>query len=87
MTRYRARDIEQLRQLAATPRRTVPHSVRSLAKRLKTNSSTVGYLLTGARPTVDEQVAKGFAEEYGHTLEDLFVPDVSASEDDDREPE
>jgi transcriptional regulator with XRE-family HTH domain len=84
MTRYRARDIERLRRLKdGTPRREVPHTVRSLAERIGTHYSTLGYLLTGERPTVDEQVAKGFAEEYGLTLEDLFLPEASASEDEE----
>jgi hypothetical protein len=85
MTRYRARDVEQLRELVATPRRAVPHSIRSLAKRLKTNHSTVGYLLTGERPVVDEQVAKGFAEEYGLPLEVLFLPEANSSENENSE--
>lgn len=81
MTRYRARDTERLRQLKDTPCREVPHTVRSLAEKLQTSHSVVGFLLTGERPVVDEQVAKGFAEEYGLPLEDLFLPETSLAQD------
>ena len=81
MTRYRARDIEQLRQLKDTPCREVPHTVRSLAEKLNAPHSIVGFLLTGERPVVDEQLARGFAEEYGRALEDLFLPESSSAQD------
>lgn len=83
MTRYRARDVEQLRRLKGTPRREVPHTVRSLAEKLQTHHSIVGFLLTGERPVVDEQVAKRFAEEYGLSLDDLFLPESSSIQDED----
>lgn len=81
MTRYRARDVDQLRRLKETPCREVPHTVRSLAEKLQTHHQIVGYLLTGERPVVDERVAKGFAEEYGLTLDDLFLPEPSSAQD------
>lgn len=81
MTRYRARDVEQLRRLKDTPCREVPHTVRSLAEKLQTSHSIVGFLLTGERPVVDEQVAQRFAAEYGFAVEDLFLPEASSAQD------
>jgi transcriptional regulator with XRE-family HTH domain len=87
MARYRARDVEELRRLMATPRREVPHSVRSLARKVGTNHSTVGYLLTGDRTVVDEKVARGIADEYGCAVGDLFLLEPSPSEDEDERGE
>lgn len=60
----------------AEPRRMVPYSVRTLADEVGANRSTIGYLLAGERQTVDETVARGVAEAFGCSVEDLFEPAV-----------
>jgi transcriptional regulator with XRE-family HTH domain len=67
------------------PLRTVPHSVRSLAEQAGANRSTIGFMLTGERPSVDEGVAKGVSEALGVPLAELFTPDDSPSRE--REPD
>lgn len=79
MTRYRVRDIKTLRERMRQPLRTVPHSVRSLAEQAGANRSTIGFMLTGKRPSVDEDVAKGVSEALGVPLAELFTPEDSPS--------
>lgn len=76
MARYRVRDVQALRERMQQSQRVVPHSVRSLAELVGANRSTVGYLLTGERPVVDEKVAQGIAVALGVSLDDLFLPDA-----------
>lgn len=83
MSRYRVRDVQYLRDCMQSSQRVVPHSVRSLAKQVGANSTTVGYLLTGERPVVDEKIAEGIAETFGVSLEDLFLPESSTSRDEE----
>lgn len=80
MTRFRVRDIGELRRRVKTSRReviVVPYSVRTLAERVGVNRSTIGYLISGKRPVVTEAVAKGVAEALEVPVEELFVPEDS----------
>lgn len=81
MTRFRVRDVEALRGRMESSQRIVPHSVRSLATLVKANRSTIGYLLTGERPVVNEALAQRIAVALGVPVEDLFAPEKSSSED------
>jgi DNA-binding XRE family transcriptional regulator len=83
MTRYKARDIEVLRKCMKEPRRLVGYTVRTLASEVGANRTTIGYMLTGERPYVDETVAQRIAEVLGHSLGDLFEPSEFASENED----
>lgn len=76
--RYRVR-IETFREEMAKPRRLVPHSVRSLAKVAKVNKTIIGYLLTGERPYVNEDVAVSIAEVFEKPVAELFTPEVYTS--------
>lgn len=77
MARYRVRDVEVLRKRMKASQRVVPHTVRSLAALVKVSSSTIGYLLTGERPVVDEGLAQRVSVALGCDLDDLFVPESS----------
>jgi transcriptional regulator with XRE-family HTH domain len=82
VTRFRVRDISELRRRVKTSRReviVVPYSVRTLAERVGVNRSTIGYLISGKRPVVNEAVAKGVAEALEVSVEELFVPEDSQS--------
>lgn len=81
MTRYRVRDIETLRRRMASTQRVVPHSVRSLASLVGANRTSIGYLLTGERPVVEEALAQRIAVAFASTVEDLFLPELSPSQD------
>jgi transcriptional regulator with XRE-family HTH domain len=83
MARYRVRDVQSLRDYMSRSERIVPHSVRSLAERVGANRSTIGFMLSGERPLVDEKVAEGVAEALGAPLEDLFLPEPSQFRDGD----
>jgi transcriptional regulator with XRE-family HTH domain len=74
MARYEVRNFQLLRDCMALPLRAVPYTVRTLADEVGANRSTVGYLLTGERKTVDEDVAKNIAEVFGVKIDDLFAP-------------
>lgn len=64
-----------------TPRRLVPHSVKSLADEVKTSKSAIGFLLTGDRPVVTEHIAQGVSEAFGVPVDELFVPADSQSQE------
>jgi len=81
MTRYRVRDQEHLRDCVEKSQRIVKHSVRSIAAEVGTNRSQIGFLLTGDRPVVDEEVARGIARVLNRTVGDLFLPELSQSRD------
>jgi len=87
MTRYQVRDVDALRDAMKEPRRLVGFTVRSLADQVGANRTTIGYLLTGERPSVDEDVAKRIAEVFGREVDDLFAPVefTSVNEDDGAE--
>lgn len=85
MTRYRVRDVDALRRCMASSKRVVPHSVRSLASLVGANRTSIGYLLTGERPVVEEALAQRIAEVFASSVEDLFMPEVSSSQDEDHE--
>lgn len=77
MSQYRVRDVELLRSRMKASQRVVPHTVRSLASLVKASRSTIGYLLTGERPVVDEGLAQRVSVALGCDLDDLFVPESS----------
>lgn len=78
--RYQVRNFDELRVLIEeTPVRLVPHTERSLADQVGVSKSVIGYLKHGKRGTFPEDVAKRIAEEYGKSLDDLFVPASSTS--------
>lgn len=82
VARFRVRDIGELRQRMKTSQRevvVVPYTVRTLADRLGVNRSTIGYLVSGKRPVVNEAVAIGVAEALGARVGELFVPEDSLS--------
>lgn len=85
MTRYEVLDPVKLRECMAEPRRTVPYTVRTLADEVGANRTTIGYILTGERQTVDEKVAKAIAELFGRSLDELFAPVAFPSGNDDGE--
>lgn len=80
--RYRIRDLDHLRECVRKSQRVIrPHSVRSLAELTGKSRTQIGYLLTGARPTLDEDAARIIASALGRTVGDLFLPDSSQSRD------
>jgi len=83
MGQYRVRSVAMLRERMAKSQRVVPHSVRSLAALVGASRTTVGCLLTGERPTIDERLAQRIAVALGVPVDDLFLPEPSSSEDKD----
>lgn len=86
MTRYEVLDLAKLNECMAEPRRAVPYTVRTLAEKVGANRSTIGYLLTGERKTLPEDVAKNIAEVFEVRVEDLFAPVEFPSENGEDEP-
>lgn len=84
MGQYRVRSVSVLRERMAKSQRVVPHSVRSLAALVGASRTTVGCLLTGERPILDEALAQRIAVALGVSIGDLFLPETSSSEDEDR---
>jgi len=87
---YRVRDRDALRQALANSKRavrTVPHSVRSVAKAAGTSHGTVGNIMTGAQERVSEEVARRIAEILEADFDDLFVLDASTYSDSDTQDE
>lgn len=85
--RYQVRDPDAMRELIEkTPVRAVPHSERSLADQVGVSKSLIGYLKHGGRDTFAEDFARGIAEVYGRSLDELFVSVESTSIDDQNEP-
>lgn len=80
MAQYRVRDVELLRSRMRASQRIVPHTVRSLASLVKASRSTIGYMLTGERPVIDEGLAQRVAVALGSDLDDLFVAESSTFE-------
>jgi transcriptional regulator with XRE-family HTH domain len=81
--RYQVRDLDELRKLLKTPVRLVPHTERSLADEVGVSKTLIGYLKSGERETVAEDVATRVANAYGRNIEDLFVPVPSTCMDGD----
>jgi len=63
------------------PARGARWPVRELAEVMGCSSSLIGYLRTGDRQHVDQELAHRIAEAVGCHVSSLFVPTVSASVD------
>lgn len=78
---YRVRDVEELRDSMAASKRTVPHTVRSLAHQVGANRTTIGYLMTGVQTGLSRELAERLSVELQRPMSDLFVPASSANAD------
>lgn len=86
--RYRVIDAATLRdRLKKSQRRVEPHSVRSLAQIAGVSPNAIQKLLQGVQRTVDAARADRIAAALGVPRDDLFMPELSSSTDDDSHTE